>query len=199
MGDPWVEVAQKFGVGSDIEGPITAITKFGAFVQIAEGVEGMIHVSEISAEKRINDPHDVLRVGQTVKALLLEMDQQKRQIRLSMKQLVPTSIDEYLAEHTTGDEVTGRVVELKGGLAIVELGEGIRATCRIAPENLTPQVSTSESKADVVSLSTMLQARWKGGASDSPQLERVSEGQVRSFRITSLNSGAKQIELELAR
>ena len=74
---------------------MTRLTKFGAFVQLAEGVEGLVHVSEISAEKRINHPQDVLRVGQVVKAQVLAIDTEKRQIKLSMKQLVPTSIDEY--------------------------------------------------------------------------------------------------------
>ena len=61
LGDPWADAAQKFASGSAVEGPITSFTKFGAFVQLAEGVEGMIHVSEISAEKRINHPQDVLQ------------------------------------------------------------------------------------------------------------------------------------------
>src|SRR5262249_13701007 len=74
LGDPWAEVPQKFPVGSVVEGPVTSITKFGAFVQIAEGVEGMIHVSEISAEKRINHPQDVLRMGQTTKALVVAIE-----------------------------------------------------------------------------------------------------------------------------
>src|SRR5271166_518207 len=66
LGDPWAEVAQRFAVGSVVEGPVTSITKFGAFVQLSEGVEGMIHISEISAEKRINHPQDVLKLGQSV-------------------------------------------------------------------------------------------------------------------------------------
>ena len=85
-----------------------SLTKFGAFVQLAEGIEGMVHVSDISAEKRINHPQDVLKIGQTVKALVLELDTAKRRLKLGMKQLVPTSIDEYLAEHKAGDEVSGR-------------------------------------------------------------------------------------------
>ncbi len=64
LGDPWADAAGKFAVGSVVEGPVVSITKFGAFVQIAEGIEGMIHVSDISAEKRINHPQDVLKVGQ---------------------------------------------------------------------------------------------------------------------------------------
>jgi small subunit ribosomal protein S1 len=200
LGDPWVEVTERFGVGSVIEGSVTSITKFGAFVQIIEGVEGMIHVSEISAEKRINHPQDVLRVGQTVKALLLEMDREKRQIRLSMKQLIPTSLDEYLVEHKAGDVVTGRVVEFSGEVVSVELGEGIRATCRIPVESLTGQQNTAESKTDIVSLTSMLQARWKSGStSESSKPETVAVGQVRKFEITDLDSSAKQIELKLAR
>ena len=96
-----------------------------------EGVEGMIHVGNISAEKRINHPQDVLRVGQTVRAQVLEFDRDKRRISLGMKQLVPTGLDEYLAEHKPGDLVTGRIVEISGRDARVELGEGIHAVCRI--------------------------------------------------------------------
>ena len=77
LGDPWADVAEKFAAGTVIEGPVTSLTKFGAFVQLAEGVEGMIHVSEISAEKRINHPQEVLKVGQIVKAQVLAIDHRK--------------------------------------------------------------------------------------------------------------------------
>ncbi len=99
LADPWLEVERKFPVGSQVEGPVTKIMNFGAFVQIAEGVDGLVHISEIVADRRINHPRDVLREGQRVKALVLAIDQEKRQIKLSMKQLIPTSIDEYIAEH----------------------------------------------------------------------------------------------------
>ncbi len=132
LGDPWAEVAQQFAVGSVIEGPVTSLTKFGAFVQLSEGVEGMIHVSDISAEKRINHPQEVLKVGQPVKAQVLAVDKEKRQLRLGMKQMVPSGLDEYIAEHKEGDVVTGRMIEVAGGHARVELGEGIQGTCRIA-------------------------------------------------------------------
>ena len=135
LGDPWANVAQSFAVGSVIEGPVTSLTKFGAFVQLAEGIEGMIHVSDISAEKRIEYPQDVLKVGQLVKAQVLAVDTAKRLLRLGMKQLVPTSVDEYIAEHKEGDVVTGRMGEVSGGHARVELGDGINASCRIAGAN----------------------------------------------------------------
>jgi small subunit ribosomal protein S1 len=174
-------------------------------VQLTEGVEGMIHVSEISAEKRINHPQEVLRAGQVVKAQVLVLDTEKRLIRLSMKQLVPTGLDEYLAEHKEGDIVTGRMTDVSEGNARVELGEGVLATCRIsegrpAKENkrAEPDSQSAASKPDLSSLGSMLQARWKGGAAaGEAKPEALRPGQIRKFRIAKLDPATKKIELEL--
>jgi len=196
LGDPWVDAPQRFPVGSAVEGPVTSLTKFGAFVQLAEGVEGMVHVSEISAEKRINQPADVLRVGQVVQAQVITIDPEKRQMRLSMKQLVPTGLDEYIAEHNEGDVVTGRLMEESGGQARVELGDGIHATCKVTAAAPAKSEAPKEAKADLSSLSSMLQARWKSGSGGPAKAEPVRAGQVLSFRIAKLDRGAKKIELE---
>jgi|HubBroStandDraft_2_1064218.scaffolds.fasta_scaffold12559_2 small subunit ribosomal protein S1 len=213
LGDPWAEVAQRFAAGSVIEGPVVSITKFGAFVQLSEGVEGMIHISEMSADKRINHPQEVLKVGQTVRAQVLAVDTEKRQLRLSIKQLVPSGLDEYIAEHKQGDVVTGRMIEVLDGHARVELGEGIQASCSIdaavagAEKNAQSKrdasysnvVSREDSKPDLSSLGSMLQARWKGGApAGEAKREAVRAGQIRKFRIAKLDQAAKKIELELA-
>lgn len=199
LGDPWADVAQRLAAGSTVEGPITSITKFGAFVQVNEGVEGMVHVSEIDAEKRINHPQDVLKLGQVVKAQVLSVDPERRLMRLSMKQLVPTGLDEYIEEHKPGDVVTGRVSEEANGMARVELGEGVYATCRVTT-TVAAREEAKSAAADLSSLTSMLQARWKGGASSSgaKKQESIQTGQVRSFRITKLDPAAKTIELELA-
>ena len=204
LGDPWTGPAEKFAPGTVIEGPVTNLTKFGAFVQLTEGVEGMIHVSEISAEKRINHPQEVLRAGQVVKAQVLALDPEKRLIRLSMKQLVPTGLDEYLAEHQEGDIVTGRMVDVSPGRARVELGEGVVADCRILEgakkEDERSELATSSSsssKPDLSSLGSMLQTRWKSGAPASEaKPEAMRAGQIRKFRITKLDPATKKIELE---
>ena len=197
LGDPWTEAPQRFAVGAAVEGPVTSLTKFGAFVQLSEGVEGMIHVSDISAEKRIGQPADVLRVGQLVKAQVLAVDPEKRQIRLGMKQLVPTGLDEYVAEHKEGDVVTGRLVDDSGQQSRVELGEGIFAICKAEAATEAKGESSKMSKADLSSLSSMLQARWKTGAGAPVKSEPARAGQVRSFRIAKLDRSAKKIELEL--
>jgi small subunit ribosomal protein S1 len=198
MADPWSEVRTKFPEGSQIEGPVTKIMNFGAFVQLTEGVEGLVHVSEIVADRRINHPSDVLRAGQVVKALVLAIDTDKRQIKLSMKQLIPTSIDEYIAEHKAGDQVSGRVMELGADTAVVELGEGIRAQCRVQAVAPAAEPKT-EGKADLSSLTSLLSARWKGNApAAAAKPEPLAEGQIRSFKIVKLNVDAKKIEVELA-
>ena len=201
LGDPWADVAQKVAVGSVIEGPVTNIAKFGAFVQLTEGVEGMIHISEITAEKRINHPQEVLKIGQVVKAQVLAVDAEKRNIHLSMKQLIPSGLDEYIADHKEGDVVTGRMLEVSEGNARVELGEGVQGTCRMKAaspvvEREPPAPATV--KADLSSLGSMLQARWKSGAPASeaaPEAGRT--GQILKFRITKLEADPKKIELEL--
>ncbi len=200
LGDPWADAQRKYPAGSQIEGPVTKLMNFGAFVELAPGIEGLVHVSEIVADRRINHPGDVLHAGQRVKALVLAIDAEKRQVKLSIKQLVPTSVDEYIAEHKPGDVVSGRVVEESGGEATVELGEGIRATCRQAlTKPATGAKKKDDSKADLSSLSAMLNARWKGTApAASAQPEPLSTGQIRSFKIAKLDADTKKIEVELA-
>ncbi len=195
LGDPWVDVAQKLKAGSVIDGTVTSLTKFGAFVQLSEGVEGMIHISEFS-EKRINHPSEVVRVGQTVKALVVAVDAEKRLMKLSMKQLIPTGLDDYLAEHKEGDVVTGLLTDVSGGSGSVELGDGVKAQCRIVAEAAVKEEPRAESKADLSSLSSMLNARWKSGTSEV-KAEPTQAGQVRSFRIVKLDVTSKKIELEL--
>ncbi len=198
LGDPWADVEQKFPMGSSIEGPVTSFTKFGAFVELAEGVEGMIHVSEITAEKHIHHPQDVLRLGQTVKAQVLEVDKAKRQLRLSMKQRTSVSLDEYLADHAAGSVVTGRIIEVADDVARVELGEGIEGTCRIAAQAPAADTSTAEGKVDLSALTSMLKARWKSGPdTSSAKPETVQPGQIRSFRVGQVVADAKRISLEL--
>jgi small subunit ribosomal protein S1 len=188
-------------VGSQVDGPVTKIMAFGAFVQLADGIEGLVHVSEIVADRRINHPSDVLRVGQVVQAQVLAVDTEKRQIKLSMKQLIPTGIDEYIAEHKAGDVVSGRVMQLETGSAQVELGEGIRALFKVkaAGPSVPAAAVKSEAKADLSSLTSLLSARWKGNApAISAKPDPLAEGQIRTFKILKLDAESKKIEVELA-
>jgi small subunit ribosomal protein S1 len=200
LGDPWADAEKKYTPGTVVEAPVVSLTKFGAFVQVDEHIEGMIHVGDITAEKRINHPQDVLKVGETVKAVVLDCDREKRRLRLGMKQLVPTSLDEYIAEHKEGDVVTGRVSEVSKGRAMVELGEGVRASVSMGGSEPAEEKAAEPKGADIGALSSMLASRWKSGqgSAASPQKGMARAGEIRSFRIKRLDAQNKKIELELA-
>jgi small subunit ribosomal protein S1 len=130
---------------------------------------------------------------------VLAVDPEKRRLKLGIKPMVPTSIDEYLAERNVGDTVSGRVAEVSGSFATVELGEGIRAICKLGTgaksANAGQQTGGS---ADLKSLSSMLAAKWKSGTVVQAASSELTPGQVRSFRVTKLDPAAKKIEVELA-
>ena len=205
LGDPWEDALKKYAVGAVAEGPVTSLTNFGCFIDLGGGIDGMIHISDITREKRLNHPREALSTGQTVRAVVLEVDRERRRIKLGIKQLEPTTADEYIAEHQVGESVTGRIVEAAQGRAKVELGDGVFAECRIreqagngsqaasnAPEPAAP-------KADLSSLTAMLSAKWKQGpAAATAQPEVPRTGQVRTFRILKLDQPNKKIEVELA-
>ena len=197
LGDPWEEAVKKYTVGSAAEGKVTSLTKFGAFVDLGDNIEGMIHIGDITHEKRLNHPSEALKVGETIKAQVLEADKERRRIRLGIKQLIPTSIDEYIAEHKAGDSVSGRVLEVSGQKAKVELGEGVLGFARLPGEQKAASQADA-AKPDLGSLTAMLAQKWKsGGGGDAAAAETVRAGQVRGFRIASIDAAAKRIDLEL--
>jgi small subunit ribosomal protein S1 len=199
LGDPWEEAEQKHPVGSVVEGPITNMTNFGAFVDLGSGIEGMVHVGDITHERRLDHPRDILKAGQVVKAQVLEFDREKRRLRLGMKQLEPTSVDHYIAEHQPGDTVTGRVVEVKNDRAKIELGEGVFATCRFGGDEERASSRSSSGKADLSTMTAMLTQRWKQGTGSSEAQQNVAKpGQIRNFRIVSLDPAQKKVHIEPA-
>jgi len=197
LGDPWEEALKKYPVGSVVEAPVTSLAKFGAFVDLGDGIEGMIHIGDISHEKRLNHPSDALKVGEIVKAQVLEADKERRRLRLGIKQLIPTSVDEYIAERKAGDIVSGRVMDVSATRAKVELGDGVTAICKLA-EQKSAEAAASASKADISSLSAMLSQKWKSGPSADASPKSLRAGEVRSFRITNIDAAQKRVDVELA-
>ena len=209
LGDPWVEIVKTIHPGAVIEGPVSRIAKFGVFVTIAEGVEGLVHISEITAERRLNHPSDVLRVGEIVKAQVLEIDREKRQLKLSIKQMVPTGLDEFILEHVVGDTVSGRIIDIDqaSGSARIELGEGILAFCTLpAPKAVEESAPATSGPVDLSNLGSLLSAKWKTDVSPkgkapkpvaSSAPKEVTAGQVRSFKLTALDPETKKVGLEL--
>jgi small subunit ribosomal protein S1 len=201
LGDPWEEAQRKYAVGAVVEGAVSSLTNFGCFVDLGNGIEGMIHISDITREKRLNHPREALTAGQTVRAVVLELDRERRRIKLGAKQLEPTSVDEYIGERSVGEVVSGRVVDIRGERAKIELGDGIMADCRMPePGGEDSAAQPAAPSVDLSSLTAMLSAKWKQGgtASKSARPEAAKAGQIRSFRITKLDQANKKIEVELA-
>jgi small subunit ribosomal protein S1 len=196
LGDPWEEAVKKYPVGSVVEAPVSSLAKFGAFVDLGEGIEGLIHIGDISREKRLNHPNEVLKTGEKVKAQVTEIDKERRRFRLSIKQLEPTSVDEFLAEHKAGETITGRIVDISGSRAKVELGEGVHALAKLPEQKEEP--SASYGRGDVSSLSAMLAQKWKSGGGSAAATEAPKPGQIRSFRIAAIDAASKKIEIEFA-
>jgi small subunit ribosomal protein S1 len=201
LGDPWEEAQRKYTVGAVVEGAVSSLTNFGCFVDLGNGIEGMIHISDITNEKRLNHPREAISASQTVRAVVLELDRERRRIKLGIKQLQPTSVDEYIGERTVGEVVSGRVVDVRGERAKIELGDGIMADCRMPePGGEDSAAPATPPSADLSSLTAMLSAKWKQGGSSakSARPEAPKAGQIRSFRITKLDQANKKIEVELA-
>jgi small subunit ribosomal protein S1 len=206
LGDPWEEVPQRFPVGTILpEVPVTNLAKFGAFVDLGEGVEGMIHIADITGEKRLEHPKDVLSVGQMVRVKVLEVDKDKRRIRLGMKQLEPTLMDKFLADHQLDEVLSGLVVSVDGNNARIEVAEGIVALCRLPKEQpeaaasaSEPQQSSGRQKVDLASMTAMLTSRWKQGPSETaPRAERLRRGEVKQVKIIKLDAERQTVEVEL--
>jgi small subunit ribosomal protein S1 len=197
LGNPWDTAAERFAPGTVVEGPVTNLAQFGAFVDLGDGIEGMIHVGDITREKRVQHPKDVLSPGQVVKAQVVEVDTEKRRIRLSMKALEPTSADIFISEHQVGDLVSGRVVETHASHAKVEISEGVHARCRL-PEAAAEGGKARAAAADVDGLAALLAAKWKGGGSAESDRKTLRAGQVRRFKIVALDPAHRRIEVEVA-
>ena len=205
LGDPWAEVPAKYPEGAVVEATITSLQKFGAFADLGDGIEGMIHIGDIANEKRLEHPKDALHIGQVVKAKVLKLDNAERRIRLGLKQLEPTRMDEYIAEHKVGDKVTGRVVDASATRAKIELGDGVMGDCKLTPVAAPVEekkVAPAAGPVDINSLSAMLKSRWKEGKGGpvEPKADpnALRSGQVRNFKIAALDTEKKRIELELA-
>lgn len=197
MGNPWDLAAEKFKPGTVVEGPVTNLAQFGAFVDLGDGIEGMIHVADITREKRVQHPKEVLSEGQVVKAQVLEVDKAKKRIRLSMKQLEPTSADLFIQEHQQGDTLMGRVVETHASWAKVEVAEGVSARCKTKEES-SAAGGSQVAAADVNDLAAMLASKWKSGGGSESSGKGLKPGQIRKFRIISLDADNRRVEVELA-
>jgi small subunit ribosomal protein S1 len=130
--NPWSQLVEKYPVGSKIKGKVRNLTEFGAFVEVEEGIDGLIHISDLSWTKRVKHPSEVLKKGDVVEAVVLNIDADNQRLSLGLKQLATDMWDEFFAHHKVGDIVEGKIVRLTNFGAFVELHEGIEGLVHVS-------------------------------------------------------------------
>jgi len=130
--NPWEQVADTHHVGSRIKGVVRNLTDFGAFVEIVPGVDGLVHISDMSWTRRINHPSEVVQKGEEVEAVITSVDVGNQRISLSMKELLPNEWEEYANSHGVGDLVSGVVTNITDFGVFVELAPGVEGLCHIS-------------------------------------------------------------------
>jgi small subunit ribosomal protein S1 len=169
--NPWTTIADRYSVGSVVEGRVRNMTDFGAFVEIEEGIDGLVHVSDLSWTKRVKHPSEVLKKGQIVQAVILAIDAKAHRLSLGIKQLQPDAWERFFQTHNVNDMVHGRVVRLAGFGAFVELAESVEGLCHFSEV-----------------------PGYTGRKSDIPP---IAVGQEWDFKIIKMNEAEKKIGLSL--
>ncbi|HEY4962688.1 MAG TPA: 30S ribosomal protein S1 [Terriglobales bacterium] len=127
--NPWESLIEKFPVGAIVEGKVRNLTDFGAFIEIEDGIDGLVHVSNLSWTKRVKHPSEVLKKGDKVKAIVLAIEPDQRRLSLGVKQLQPDVWDTFFEQHRVGDVIHGKVLRLASFGAFVEIADGVEGLC----------------------------------------------------------------------
>jgi small subunit ribosomal protein S1 len=130
--NPWHELAEKYPAGSRIVGKVRNLTEFGAFVEVEEDIDGLIHISDMSWSKRIKHPSEVLKKGDRVEAMVLNIDAENQRLSLGLKQLATDIWDDFFSRHQVGETIEGKVVRVTNFGAFVELDEGIEGLIHVS-------------------------------------------------------------------
>jgi small subunit ribosomal protein S1 len=170
--NPWTTIDTRYSVGSVVEGRVRNMTDFGAFIEIEEGIDGLVHVSDLSWTKRVKHPSEVLKKGQVVQAVILNIDSSAHRLSLGIKQLQPDAWESYLQNHQVGDTVHGRVCRLASFGGFVELADGVEGLCHFSE---VPGYT------------------GRRGSEESP----LAMGQEFDFKIIKMSEAEKKIGLSL--
>jgi small subunit ribosomal protein S1 len=130
--NPWDRIADRYQVGSRITGKVRNLTDFGAFVEVEDGIDGLVHISDMSWTKRLKHPSDLVKKGDTIEAMILKIDSENQRLSLGMKQVMPDIWEEFFKLHHLGDLVEGKIVRLTDFGAFVEVADGIEGLVHVS-------------------------------------------------------------------
>jgi small subunit ribosomal protein S1 len=166
--NPWEHLSERYPAGTIVEGRVRNLTDFGAFIEIEDGIDGLVHVSNLSWTKRVKHPSEVLKKGEKVKAVVLGVEPENRRLSLGIKQLQPDVWDTFFSQHRVGDVVHGKVLRTAQFGAFVEIAEGVEGLCHVSE-------ATDSHGAPV----------------------KLEQGQEHDFKIIKMNQEEKKVGLSL--
>jgi small subunit ribosomal protein S1 len=209
--NPWEQVEETYAINSIIRGVVRNLTDFGAFVEVEDGVEGLVHVSDLSWTKKIKHPSEVLQKGQEVEAVVLNVDAENQRLSLGIKQLEPDLWEEFFSQHQVGDVVKGKIIRLTSFGAFVEIQEGIEGLCHVS-ELGTKRIENPEEEFEVgqtmdykiIKLNLLerkiglsIRALTEGGAREqewtyAPEVATTSIGELAGAQLGELKKKAER-------
>jgi small subunit ribosomal protein S1 len=191
--NPWEQLEEKYPIGAIIEGRVRNLTDFGAFIEIEDGIDGLVHVSNLSWTKRIKHPSEVLKKGEKVRAIVLGVEPENRRLSLGVKQLQPDVWDTFFAQHRVGDVIKGKVLRTAQFGAFVEIAEGVEGLCHISEavdQNNVPVKLDTDAEFEF-KIVKMNQEEKKVGLSIRAVGEEASRAEVESYKERSGEKGHK--------
>ena len=197
--NPWQVIGDRYHEGDRITGKVRNLTDFGAFIEVEEGIDGLVHISDMSWTKRLKHPSEMIKKGDDVEAVILKIDSENQRLSLGIKQLQPNTWEEFFKNHTIGDRVVGRIVRLTDFGAFVEIHEGIEGlihVSEIAEERVEKPADRLELDQGVAAkIIKMDMAEQKIGLSIKAVAKDDTRGDLESYTRGQGSGGAKLGEM----
>jgi len=185
--NPWEQLEEKYPIGAVIEGRVRNLTDFGAFIEIEDGIDGLVHVSNLSWTKRIKHPSEVLKKGEKVKAVVLGVEPENRRLSLGVKQLQPDVWETFFAQHRVGDVIKGKTLRTAQFGAFVEIAEGVEGLCHVseAVDDTGKQINLEVGDEHEFKIVKMNQEEKKVGLSIKAIGEEATRAEVENYKETN--------------
>jgi len=182
--NPWENLSGRYPAGTIVEGRVRNLTDFGAFIEIEDGIDGLVHVSNLSWTKRVKHPSEILKKGEKLRAVVLGVEPENRRLSLGIKQLLPDVWETFFAQHRVGDVVKGKVLRTAQFGAFVEIAEGVEGLCHVseAADATGTPIKLETGQEHDFKIIKMNQDEKKVGLSIRAVGEEASRAEVESYK-----------------
>ncbi len=182
--DPWTTVAERYSVGSVVEGRVRKLTDFGAFLEIEDGIDGLVHVSDLSWTQHVKHASEILKKGQMMQTVILSIDAPNRRLSLGIKQLQPDAWETFFQNHAVGDVIRGKVCRVAAFGVFVELTPGVEGLCHKSEIQLEKPARDKST-------------RGAAKTADTPEDWALPVGQDYDFKVIRIEEAEKRVGLSL--